>query len=351
MVKDAAKYLFAIGILLACFIVVGVNKDRKSLYQFSGYTMGTSYDIQFVAPITSVDAQLIESEVAALLRRLDREVFSTYSENSELTALNETPVGNVFTASEDLIKVLQLSDEIRKLTLGAFDITVGPLVDLWGFGSDSDLPFEELPTREEIRDAKSRIGAESLVINQTKMEIVKKKDIQIDLSGVAKGYAVDEVALLLDSLRLESYFIEVGGEIKMKGLKINDEEWITAIETPSNGSASIYQLLSNRGRVFSIAGSGDYRNYFEVDGIRYSHEIDPRSGRPISHQLAAAFVISESAAEADALATAFMILGLEESKLIIESSNILAFLISRISKNQFDTFVSVPFSSYLIDPL
>ena len=349
MVKDLAKYLFALGILLACFIVVGVNKEQKSLYQFSGYTMGTSYDVQFVASPSSIAAQLVESNVTALLRRLDREVFSTYSENSELTALNETPVGTVFTASDDLIKVLQLSDEIRKLTLGAFDITIGPLVDLWGFGSESDLPFGQLPTQEEIRDAKSRMGAENLVINQAKMEIIKKKAIQIDLSAVAKGYSVDEVALLLDSLGLESYFIEVGGEIKMKGLKLNDEEWITAIETPSNESASIYQLLANRGKLFSIAGSGDYRNYFEVDGVRYSHEIDPRSGNPISHQLAAAFVISESAAEADALATAFMVLGLEESKLIIEDGNIPAFLITRKSSNQFESFVSSTFSSYLIN--
>ena len=231
MVKDLAKYLFTLGILLACFIVLGVNKEQKSLYQFSGYTMGTSYDIQFVASPSSADAQLAESKVAALLRRLDREVFSTYSKNSELTALNETPVGTVFSASDDLIKVLQLSDEIRKLTLGAFDITVGPLVDLWGFGSKSDLPFGQLPTLEEIRDAKSRMGAENLVIDQAKMEIIKKKDIQIDLSAVAKGYSVDEVALLLDSLSLESYFIEIGGEIKMKGLKLNDEEWITSGHT------------------------------------------------------------------------------------------------------------------------
>tara|TARA_Y100001970_G_scaffold117123_1_gene145736 strand:+ start:834 stop:1883 length:1050 start_codon:yes stop_codon:yes gene_type:complete len=349
VVKDLAKYLFALGILLACFIVVGFNKEQKSLYRFSGYTMGTSYDIQFIASSSSVNAQLAENEVAALLRRLDREVFSTYSESSELTALNQTPVGDIFIASDDLIEVLRLSDEIRKLTLGAFDITVGPLVDLWGFGSESDLPFGEVPTQEEIRDAKSRVGAESLVINQSKMEIVKKKDIQIDLSAVAKGYSVDEVASLLDSLSLESYFIEVGGEIKMKGLKLNDEEWITAIETPSNGSASIFQLLANRGKLFSIAGSGNYRNYFEVEGIRYSHEIDPRSGHPISHQLAAAFVISESAAEADALATAFMILGLEESKLIIEDGDIPAFLITRNSKNKFKTFVSSPFSAYLID--
>ena len=344
-----AKYLFALCVLLGCFIAIGLNNEKKSLYQFSGYTMGTSYDIQFVASPSSVDAHLLESEVAALLRHLDREVFSTYSKNSELTALNETPVGTVFPASDDLIEVLQLSDEIRKLTLGAFDITVGPLVNLWGFGAEPDLPFGEVPSQEQIKDAKSRMGADNLVINKRTAELIKKRDIQIDLSAVAKGYSVDKVALLLDSLSLEGYFIEIGGEIKMKGLKLNGEEWITAIETPSNESASIYQLLSNRGKIFSIAGSGDYRNYFEVDGIRYSHEIDPRSGEPISHQLAAAFVISESAAEADALATAFMILGLEESKPIIEGSNIPAFLISRKSKNQFETFVSLPFSSYLIE--
>ena len=177
MVKDLAKYLFTLGILLACFIVLGVNKEQKSLYQFSGYTMGTSYDIQFVASPSSADAQLAESKVAALLRRLDREVFSTYSRDSELTALNETPVGTAFTGSDELIKVLQLSDEIRKLTLGAFDITVGPLVDLWGFGSKSDLPFGQLPSPEEIRDAKSRMGAENLVIDQAKLEIIKKTKV------------------------------------------------------------------------------------------------------------------------------------------------------------------------------
>ena len=349
MVNELAKYLFALSVLLACFIVIAVNREQKSLYQFSGYTMGTSYDIQFVASPSSVDAQLVESEVAALLRRLDREIFSTYSKNSELTALNETPVDTIFPASDDLIEVLQLSNEIRKLTLGAFDITVGPLVDLWGFGSEPDLPFGKLPSEEQIKDAKTRMGAESLIIDKTKMQLIKKRDIQIDLSAVAKGYSVDKVALLLDSLLLEGYFIEVGGEIKMKGLKLDDEEWVTAIETPSNGTVSIYQLLANRGKLFSIAGSGDYRNYFEIDGVRYSHEIDPRSGKPISHQLAAAFVISESAAEADALATAFMVLGLEESKLIIEGSNIPAFLILRKSENQFENFVSSAFSSYLID--
>ena len=342
------KYLrFLILLTLGLFLAVGFYSEEKNLYSFSGFTMGTTFAIQFVAVSSSLDVLAIEEQTAELLQELDREVFSTYSPSSELTALNETPVDVPFNSSHDLIEVLKLSDEIRQITDGAFDITISPLVNLWGFGSKSDELIDRIPSRVDIADAKSKMGAESIIIYENRSEIVKTKDVQIDLSGIAKGYSVDKIAMLLDSFGLDSYFIEVGGEIKLKGFKPGYEEWVPAIETPSEGQLEIYQLLSSQGKGFSLAGSGDYRNYFTIDGVRYSHEIDPRTGNPVSHDLAAAFVISESAAEADALATAFMVLGLEESKPIIQNADLPVFLISRFDENQFENFVSPAFSPYL----
>ena len=342
------KYLrFLILLALGLFLAVGFYSEEKNLYSFSGFTMGTTFAIQFVTVSSSLDVLAIEEQTAELLQELYREVFSTYSSSSELTALNQNPVDVPFNSSHDLIEVLKLSEEIRQITDGAFDITISPLVNLWGFGSESDELIDRIPSSADIADAKSKMGAENIIIYEDRSEIVKTKDVQIDLSGIAKGYSVDKIAMLLDSFGLDSYFIEVGGEIKLKGFKPGYEEWVPAIETPSEGQLAIYQLLSSQGKGFSLAGSGDYRNYFKIDGVRYSHEIDPRTGNPVSHDLAAAFVISKSAAEADALATAFMVLGLEESKPIIQNADLPVFLISRFDENQFENFVSPAFSPYL----
>ena len=167
---------------LGSFLVIGFNNEGKSLYSFSGFTMGTTYEIQFVAASSSEDVPAIKSQIAALLQRLDREVFSTYSPRSELTALNEAPVGVLFNGSDDLIKVLKLSEQIRQTTGGAFDITISPLVNLWGFGSQSEELVNKIPSQADIADAKAKMGAESIVIYEDRSAILKAKDIQIDLN-------------------------------------------------------------------------------------------------------------------------------------------------------------------------
>ena len=167
-------------LLIGCFFVVfGLDLDRATLQRFSGFTMGTSYEIQIITDSNSIDIRTVEENVAGLLRRLDREIFSTYSPTSELTQLNMTPATEVFSASRELIEVLVLSEEIRGLTDGAFDISISPLVNLWGFGAQSERIVSKLPTQLEIDDAMARMGAEYLVINESNLEVVKTKDIQI----------------------------------------------------------------------------------------------------------------------------------------------------------------------------
>ena len=168
----------------------------------------------------------------------------------------------------------------------------------------------------------------------------------IDLSAIAKGYAVDQIGSLLDEWGSESYFVEIGGELKIKGVKADGSSWVPAIEAPLDQASQVYEIFSNLGQSIAVAGSGDYRNYFEVDGVRYSHEIDPRTGRPVRHHLAAAYVIADSAALADALATAYMVMGEESAYVHAERRGIAVFLITR-EGDAFAERVSPAFTPYL----
>ena len=170
----------------------------------------------------------------------------------------------------------------------------------------------------------------------------------VDLSAIAKGYAVDKLAEYLDGLGAESYFLEIGGELKIKGVKRNGDSWVPAIEAPVDGVSRVYEIFYSRGETIAVAGSGDYRNYFEQDGVRYSHEIDPRTGRPVTHQLAATYVIDESAARADALATAYMIMGLDEARSLALRNNQAAYFIVK-EGDGFADHVTPTFLRYLSD--
>ena len=204
-----------------------------------------------------------------------------------------------------------------------------------------------IPDESQIAAAMERVGFDYLEIDTGRSEISKRRAIYVDLSAIAKGYAVDRVGDYLDSLGINNYFLEIGGELKMKGLKPGAESWVPAIETPRDSAPRIYELFYSGGEQIAVAGSGDYRNYFEVDGVRYSHEIDPGSGRPVTHNLAAAFVINDSAAKADALATAYMIMGLDAASSLIEREGHAAYLIYRTADGGFDHYVSAEFRRYL----
>ena len=212
------------------------------------------------------------------------------------------------------------------MTQGAFDITVGPLVNLWGFGpEDQDA---ELPTDEEISAAQASVGYEMVETDCDDSAMRKASAaIYVDLSGWAKGYAVDQIADLLDERQLTNYLIEIGGELRVQGHNAEQKKFSVAIEKPLQNNEMNYTLirLSN----VSVATSGDYRNFFEHDGRRYSHSIDPRTGRPVSDELAGVTVISTSTAYADAVATAFLVLGPEEGHALAEKLRIAAYFLIR----------------------
>ena len=338
--------LTALGLMVTFALVLLAFKEDKERLSLEGLTMGTSYKIQLLEVPGEEDPGVLADKVQTILSRLDREIFSTYAPNSELSRLNNHAVGTPFAVSREMLDVLMLARTVFSSTSGAFDPTVGPLVSLWGFGPKMSLTELNLPGSSDVEEALSRVGFEHLLIDEASSEVVKTRDVMIDLSAIAKGYAVDQIGRLLDEQGSDSYFIEIGGELKIKGVRADGSNWVPAIEAPSDRAFEVYEIFSNLGQSIAVAGSGDYRNYFEVDGVRYSHEIDPRTGRPVRHHLAAAYVIADSAALADALATAYMVMGEEFAFAHAEERGIAVFLIAR-EGDDFTERVSSAFRPYL----
>jgi len=331
-------------ILVVGYLLFFARPDTP-IHRFSGSTMGTTYTLQ-VVELPAKQADAVGVAVTALLDRLDRKIFSTYVADSELSLFNAAPVDQYVAASTELVEVLQIARQVSHLSAGAFDITVGPLVNLWGFGPELVEPAV-VPDQTALDDVRSQIGYQHLLIDEENSRLLKTQPIVLDLSAVAKGYAVDQLADYFDELGIESYFLEVGGELKIKGFKPGRQSWIPAIEKPVAAQLEIQEIFFTRGQELAVAGSGDYRNYYEIEGVRYSHEIDPRSGRPITHNLAAVYVIHKQTAWADALATAFMIMGLGQAKQLAFDLELAAYFISRNEAGEFDLFYTEQFANYL----
>ena len=347
MIANTRRWSLIALCLMATFaLVLAALKEEHERFSLEGLTMGTSYRIQLLEVPGGENPGVLADEVQTILSRLDREIFSTYAPDSELSRLNNHAVGTPFAVSREMLDVLMLAYTVYSSTSGAFDPTVGPLVNLWGFGPKVSLTEVSLPDNSDVEEALSRVGFEHLVIDEARSKVVKTHDVMIDLSAIAKGYAVDQIGRLLDEQGSDSYFIEIGGELKIKGVKADGSSWVPAIEAPNDRALEVYEIFSNLGQSIAVAGSGDYRNYFEVDGVRYSHEIDPRTGRPVRHDLAAAYVIAESAALADALATAYMVTGEEFAFAHAEERGIAVFLIAR-KGDAFVKSISSAFKPYL----
>ena len=332
--------------ILLGFLILFTGASGE-IQQFSGYTMGTTYRIQIVDMPDELSSDEIAADISALLLELDTGKFSTYAVNSELSRFNRQAVNQPFHASAEFVAVLALAQEVAELTGGAFDVTVGPLVNLWGFGPPTQGLRVEIPDQQRIDALMESVGFGFLKIDEARAEITKLTELYVDLSGIAKGYAVDQLAGYFDAAGVENYFLEIGGELKIKGEKPGSQSWVPAIETPLDSASQIYEVFFSNGAHIAVAGSGDYRNYFEVDGVRYSHEIDPRTGRPVAHNLTAAYVIDASAAKADALATAYMVMGLNDARELAERTDQAAYFIYTTDGPQFNDYVTREFSNYL----
>lgn len=318
------------GILWPMMLAIGLfgcGQAPEHMIEVSGRTMGTSYHIKIVG--YDIDSPALKSRIDARLAALN-DVFSTYIASSELSKINSELGGEPIAISDELDQVLQFSREIFEISGGAFDVTVGPLVNLWGFGPEG--PAHGIPARKAIDEALARVGFSKITIKA--QSITAPEGLSIDLSAIAKGYAVDEISELLDAAGASRYMVEIGGEVRTRGVNNRGVAWVIGVEVPDSETRRLQRTLPLKD--MAMATSGDYRNFFEVSGRRYSHTLDPVTGWPVNHSLASVTVLHTSAAYADGLATAFSVLGLEKTMEIAEAHQLLVLAIIRESGSLYE---------------
>ncbi len=305
--------------------------------------MGTTYMVKIVKPgdekFSSRDElnKKLTADIEKLLKKVNQQM-STWIEDSEISRFNRYNESQWFEVSSDTALVIGEAIGVSKESGGAFDITVGPLINLWGFGPDGTV--KKIPGEGQIKKVMEEIGYEKLSVRLSPPALKKEEPgIYCDLSAIAKGFGVDQVTGYLDSRGFSHYLVEIGGEVRAKGLNHKNQIWRVAIASPDPHGGSPYQKII-RLKDASMATSGDYFNYFEKDGVRYSHTIDPTTGKPITHKLASVTVIHESCMTADAMATAINVLGPEKGYQLAIKENLAVFMIVRGAKGFLENMTS-----------
>jgi len=316
-------------------------------YAFNGATMGTSYHITIVGDsLDTNERSVIATQVDSVLNQYNQ-ILSTYEDASEISYFNQELTSNPIVVSNELIRVVKVGLELCQQSTGAFDITVMPIVNFFGFGFEEG--HDRFPTIEEIDAWLALTGCDRVVVGDGTIQKTDSR-VSIDLSAIAKGDASDKVSDFLLAQGYENLFVEIGGEIMTRGVNRYGKSWKIGIDRPTFGGApgADLQHIVEIGDL-AIATSGDYRNYREVEGKRISHVIDPRTGSPISHNLAAVTVITDKCMYADGLATAVMVLGAEEGLDWLEDyPSAEGLLITREKNGEYREQMTSGFEKYII---
>jgi thiamine biosynthesis lipoprotein len=319
-------------IVLILSLLLLAGGARAETFELRGATMGTTYHIKFVAEPASVGLEQLHAEVEEILAGIDRQM-STYRNDSELSRFNQSKTGNWFTVSRPMAEVIAAAQEISKKTGGAMDVTVGPLVRLWHFGPTTTTkgdakPEFAPPTTDSLAAARKVVGYEQLYVRLDPPELRKEvDDVEVDLSSIAPGYAIDELLELLVARGIANAMVEIGGEVRATGVRQDGKPWRGAIERPTDGGRMMQAAVPLTDA--AIATAGDYRKFFEYGGQRYSHIIDPSTGKPVEHSLASVTVVADTCIEADGWDTPLLVLGPKKGFECAEKNSIAAMFISR----------------------
>ncbi|KCV82847.1 thiamin biosynthesis lipoprotein ApbE [Actibacterium atlanticum] len=333
--------IMALVTLSACFW----SEDEGETLRLSGETMGTTYNIVAVDVPGELTGEQLLGAVEAQLKAVNASM-SNWDPNSEVSLFNASDSIAPVSISSAFAHVVQGANQVHVASEGKFDVTLGPLIDLWGFGAKK--PGDPIPDSGQIDAALAQIGQGTLLSLEGQMLAKSLPEASINLSGIAKGYGADAVAEVLRELGIERYLVEIGGDLVSAGLNPQGKPWFIGIERPDAQARAIEMILpvSDKG----MATSGDYRNYFEQDGVRYSHLIDPTTGYPVTHRTTSVTVIADSGMLADAWATAMMIVGDEDGLRIAQANNLAVYFISRApagSENEFVTRASSAFEKLM----
>ena len=328
-------------VLVAVIAAPGCGQAGPDAMRLQGSIYGTSWSVIYVPDEASPPATEIEM---ALLSAFDivNQSMSSYEPNSVISQFNALDSNISFEVDPDFSTVFNAARRIHGLSGGAYDVTVTPLLELWGFGPTGPTAF---PRDDMIEAAQAKVGLHHVDWSPSTRILIKRSEgVALDFSSIAKGYGVDLGAAALDKLGLKHFMLEVGGEVQLRGRKARGGMWRIAIERPELGGRAIQAVIEATD--VGIATSGDYRNFFDYEGQRYSHIVDPRSGYPIEHDLVSVTVVHSSTALADAWATALLVMGSKQANRTAKDLGLAAYMVSRLGDDLTVSWTST-FERYL----
>lgn len=341
MISEAKilKIFFLVGSLL---LAGCLRKEAQEVVQeIKGDVFGSYYIIKYRGPL---DEKKFNQELNHFFSDFNNQ-FSTYQQNSLISQFNNLKSNTRFKVTPQFIEMLNLARKFHLETNGAFDPTLGPVIKLWGFGGGK---VKKTPTPEELKTAMSRVGFSHLKWDKKELTIWKDIDgLHLDVNAFAPGWACDLIGKLLQDHHVSNYMIDISGDILFKGSKSSDQAWIAGIEKPAKAYAEGVQLAFKM-KDQAISTSGNYRQFFNDQGIKRSHIIDPRTGNPVTHSISSASVIADSAVAADAWSTALMVLGtdgLETS----EKNGIKVLLLEAKKPDEFTEITSASMQRFIED--
>lgn len=340
-------HLFANGLLLSA--VLGLltacnDTETRQQIDIEGKTMGTFYSVK-ISGATPPNPHQLQQEIDALLEQANDDI-STYRQTSVLSRFNQYRGSEPQPIPRGMADIILQAQRIGRDTDGAMNITIGPLVNLWGFGPEKQPT--QIPTQDQIDSARQQVGLQHLtLISDNRGEWLQKDlpDLYVDLSTMGEGYGVDLLVNLMIRKGITNYLVSVGGAVSSRGVNGQGQPWRVAIQKPTDQENAVQALVDLQG--YSISTSGSYRNYFEQGGQRYSHVLDPATGRPINHRLVSATVIATTALEADGWDTGLMVLGTEKALRLAEKKGLAVYLITKTDQG-FTAVMTPQFKAFLL---
>ncbi|MEB0047852.1 MULTISPECIES: FAD:protein FMN transferase [unclassified Pseudomonas] len=318
--QDLSSWRWGSFIVLISALAGCGNGD--SLESFGGPTMGSTYSIKYVSHAGLPASGEVRVEVEKILAEVDRQM-STYRSDSDIERFNDLPANRCQTLPAPILELVRVGEQLSLQSDGSYDLTVEPLLNLWGFGPQGR--EEKVPSRQALAEVMTRVGHAHLRIDGD--QLCKDAAVEVDFNSIAAGYTVDTIAAKLEAMGIHNYLAEATGELKAVGKKLDGSAWKIALEEPRDDQQVAQRIVSLDG--YGVSTSGDYRNYFEQGGQRYSHTFDARTGAPITHALASVTVIHPSTLMADGLSTLLLILGPERGWDYAEKHDIGAFFVIR----------------------
>lgn len=312
-----------VTLLLMAATLLGCQKAKHET-EVAGETQGTTYHVKLVLDGLPVTVKKVETEVTTALAKIDASL-SNYRDDSEISRLNAQETTDWLPVSSEIAGLINIAQTVYQRSNGCYDLTIKPLFDLWGFSKHNN----RVPTPQEIDAVLPHIGM-SLLELDSKNNRIRKKDpkLKIDLSSIAQGYSVEVLAQRLEALGIQNYMVEIGGEMMVKGRKANGEDWKVGVLAPKPFTMELQKTLDIKQQSgMAVMTAGTYRNFFEEKGQSYSHILNPKTGRPVTHHLLSVTVLHPNPTWADAWDTALLCVGEQEAARIAEAEKLQVLLV------------------------